>query len=89
MSAWCFTFGCGSPLARYYVEIEAPSEHVARLQMFAWFTQHWAGCYPAETFARQIAEHGYQRLDIPPDASLRLKTNFDELPLEVLNEVQA
>lgn len=79
---FCFTFGLGSPLARYYVEIEAPDELTARLHMNCLFTQHWASVYPREGFDPQIACYKLTRLDVNLEASVRLGTNHDEVPTD-------
>jgi hypothetical protein len=76
---WCFTFGVGSPLKNYYVQIDAETELQARLRMNALFTQHWGSCYPLAGFERQIADYGYERLNVYTEASVRLRTNPDDL----------
>jgi hypothetical protein len=81
-STWCFTFGCGSPLARYYVQIDAASRLQAKLRMNGLFTQHWASVYPLDGFERQVEEYGLHRLDVNTEASVRLQTNHDELSPE-------
>jgi hypothetical protein len=86
MTTFCFTFGCGSPLARYYVEIDAEDEDQARCRMFALFSRHWASVYPRDGFDRQIAQYGYQRLDINKQAELRIGTIFEDIPLEIYNQ---
>lgn len=83
MELFCFTFGCGSPLAKYYVTIAAPDETAARAQMFCLFSTHWASCYRLLDFQRQIAEYGYQPLDVHHEASVRLGTMYDEIPPEI------
>ena len=75
LDTWCFTFGVGSPLARYYVAIDAPDETTARQQMIRLFSRHWAGCYRWDRFQVQIAQYGYERLQVNPEASVRLGTN--------------
>lgn len=79
LRVWCFTFGCGSPLSRYYVEIEGRDELQARSRIIALFSRHWAGVYPREGFDRQIRDYGLQRLDVNKSGSVRLGTNHDEL----------
>lgn len=54
MPVWCFTFGCGSPLAKYYVRIEGVDETQARCRMVALFSQHWAFTGPNARFAPVI-----------------------------------
>lgn len=83
MEIFCFTFGVGSPLARYYVTIAAPDETAARAQMFCLFSRHWASCYRRIDFQRQIAEYGYQPLQVNHQASVRLGTMHDEIPLDI------
>lgn len=78
--SFCFTFGCGSPLAKYYVKISAKDEMHARLHMNCLFSMHWAGCYPSEGFDQQIAEYGLLRLHVHYDADVRLGTNHDPIP---------
>jgi hypothetical protein len=81
--SWCFTFGCGSPLSRYYVEIDAEDELQARCRMNALFSRHWASVYPREGFDRQIAEYNLLRLEVNKSGSVRLGTNPDEIDLDV------
>lgn len=83
MDIFCFTFGVGSPLARYYVMIAAPDETAARAQMFCLFSRHWASCYRLIDFQRQIAEYGYRPLEVNHQASVRLGTMLDEIPQEI------
>jgi hypothetical protein len=83
--SYCFTFGVGSPLAKYYVEIEAEDENQARCRMFALFSRHWGDCYPRDGFDRQIARYGYQPLDINKQAGLRVGTMFEDIPPEIYN----
>jgi hypothetical protein len=83
MPAWCFTFGCGSPLARYYVEIDGEDEHQARCRMVAMFSGHWASVYPRAEFEPQIAEYGLLPLVLNRSGSVRLGTNHDAIPLEI------
>lgn len=84
---FCFTFGVGSPLAKYYVEIPAPDELTARLHMNCLFTQHWAGCYPREGFDRQVEHYGLTRLHVNLEAGVRLGTNHNEIPHEQYQRV--
>lgn len=83
--AFFFTFGCGSPLARYYVLIEATDEMQARCRMVSMFSYHWAGVYPASELAGQIARYGLQRLDVYTQSSVRLGTNEAAVPLDIYN----
>ena len=83
--SWCFTFGCGSPLARYYVEIDAEDEYQARCRMVAMFSRHWASVYPREGFDRQVEQYGLLRLDVNKNGSVRLGTNDEEIPRDVYN----
>lgn len=78
-----FTFGTGSPLSKYYVEIEAPDEAHARAKMVCLFSSHWAGCYTDADFAAQIPRYGYQKLDVNFNNGLRLQSNLDEIPLNL------
>jgi hypothetical protein len=82
---WCFTFGCGSPLSRYYVEIDAEDEHQARCRMVAMFSGHWASVYPGEGFDAQAREYSLTRLNVNQSGSVRLGTNHDEIPIDVYN----
>jgi hypothetical protein len=81
--AFCFTFGCGSPLSRYYVEIEAEDELQARCRMVAMFSRHWASVYPRRGFERQVREYNLLRLEVNRSSSVRLGTNDEELEREV------
>lgn len=86
MEIFCFTFGSGSPLAKYYVAIAAKDENAARCRMFCLFSTHWASCYKLVAFQSQIAQYGYQPLAyVNYEASVRLGTNHDEIPLEIYN----
>lgn len=82
-AVWCFTFGCGSPLSRYYVEIDAEDELQARCRMNALFSRHWSSVYPRDGFDRQIAEYRLRKLEINKSGSVRLGTNHDEIDLDV------
>jgi hypothetical protein len=81
MEVWYFTFGCGSPLAKYYVTIAAPDELTARCRMVAWFSSHWASVYPAAEGREVVARYTLTELDVNTEASVRLQTNHEELPL--------
>lgn len=83
MDIFCFTFGVGSPLAKYYVMIAAPDEDAARARMFCLFSQHWASCYRLINFQAQIARYGYLPLHVNYDASVRLGTKHDEIPPDI------
>jgi hypothetical protein len=87
MKTWYFTFGVGSPLANYFVRIKAADEEAARLQMVVWFTRHWASCYDkrgwGEDGETQAEVYGLTELRVPKNASVRLKTNEDELSIEM------
>jgi hypothetical protein len=78
---WCFTFGSGSPLARYYVEIDAKDEMQARARMIGLFSQSWAGIYTAAEFQEQIGRFDLLPLEVNKRASQRLVTNHhNEMP---------
>jgi len=80
---WLFTFGCGSPLAKHCVILEAADEFKARLTMNAMFSSHWAGCYPEEKIDGMVAEYGLKPLDHNlRSCSVRLGTNREEIPHE-------
>lgn len=65
-----FTFGIGTPLRKYYVEIEAASNDQARVQMYGMFGRKWASCYD-ETKGRELIEkYHYQRLDVDYDGDM-------------------
>ncbi len=74
-----FTFGLDSPLARYYVEIEAEREIEAREKMHSWFTGHWASCYPWSQFEHQIQDYDLLKLEVNEDADTPLCTNVEAL----------
>lgn len=83
MPVWCFTFGCGSPLAQYYVEIDGVDELQARCRMVSMFSQHWASCYPRAGFDAQVEAYGLRPLVVNRSSSVRLGTNRDEVPLDI------
>lgn len=80
-SRWVFTFGCGSPLARYYVRIEAKSEMQARARMVGMFSSHWASIYTEQEFAlgQQAERFRLIELHYNRTAGVRIQTNNDEL----------
>jgi hypothetical protein len=83
MKTFFFTFGVGSPLAKCFVRVQKETEELARLQMYEWFTTHWASIYPEDGFAEGVAKYGLIEIPVPKDVGVRLMTNHDELHPQV------
>jgi hypothetical protein len=88
VETYYFTFGCGSPLANCYVKVEAEQEEIARLQMYCWFTTHWASVYRSEEgFKQGVEKYGLTEIKVPKSASVRLMTNHEEIRPEIMDKV--
>jgi hypothetical protein len=81
------TFGVGSPLAKYYVVIEAEDEMTARMKMVAAFSGHWASIYPGTKRAALEREWHLQPLDVNWNVGVRLQSNHEELPDDIYQRV--
>ncbi len=77
-TTWYFSFGIGSPLAKYYVPIVAEEEWQARAAMWCLFSQHWGSCYKSPPDNTHLLRVNY-------NACIRVRTAGEEGPHDLFD----
>jgi hypothetical protein len=85
MKNYYFTFGAGSPLAKYYVKIQAQNELAARALMICMFSRHWSYVYQEEDFLPQINQYNLLELHVNRQCGTRLGTNREMVDQDIYN----
>ena len=65
MTAFYFTFGLGTALAKYYVKVEANTFNIARERMVEMFSSTWAFQYEQVDYKDAIAAYHLIELELP------------------------
>ncbi len=64
INEYIFTFGCGHPLAKYYLPIQEKSEEEARKLVMKTMGVHWAFCYESKEQAG-VDKYSLTRIEVP------------------------